>query len=141
MKMKKSSAGFSFIEVLVVTTIIAVISAIGVTNYRVANKKARDGRRKGDLEQIKAALELYRTDEGDYPTSITFGSALSSATETYMAEIPDDPLSSNSYVYSSATGTTFSLGAYLELADTDDSSLTGCTSESGDCNYQVASPL
>jgi general secretion pathway protein G len=133
--------GFTLIELLVAVSIIGILLAIGITNFRVANQKARDGRRKGDLEQIKAALELYRTDEDEYPLSITFGDDLSSASETYMAEIPEDPLASNSYVYSSAAGASYSLGAYLELEETDDSSLSGCTAESGDCNYEVDSPL
>jgi general secretion pathway protein G len=133
--------GFTLIELLVAVSIIGILLAIGITNFRVANQKARDGRRKGDLEQIKAALELYRTDEDDYPLSITFGEALSSATETYMTEIPEDPLSGNSYVYSSATGASYSIGTYLELEETDSSSLSGCSDEPGDCNYEVDSPL
>jgi general secretion pathway protein G len=136
-----SKKGFTLIELLVAVSIIGILLAIGITNFRVANQKARDGRRKGDLEQIKAALELYRTDENDYPLTITFGEALSSATETYMAEIPEDPLSGNSYVYSSATGASYSIGTYLELEETDSSSLSGCSDESGDCNYEVDSPL
>ncbi|PIP52662.1 hypothetical protein COX09_00345, partial [Candidatus Beckwithbacteria bacterium CG23_combo_of_CG06-09_8_20_14_all_47_9] len=50
--------GFTLIEILVTISIIALLTMIGVTNFRVANQKARDGRRQGDLEQIKAALEL-----------------------------------------------------------------------------------
>jgi general secretion pathway protein G len=135
--------GFSFIEILVVTTIIAVLTAVGVANYRVANQKSRDGKRKGDLEQIRAALELYRTDQKAYPTigewpgsggTLLFGEVI------YMNDIPDDPVNDYSYVYSS-DGLTYSLGAYLELAKIDESSLTGCSAESGDCNYQITNPF
>jgi len=116
---------------------------VGVANYRVANQKSRDGKRKGDLEQIRAALELYRTDQKAYPTTWPgSGEALLFGGVIYMADIPDDPVNDYSYVYSSAPdGSTYSLGAYLELAKIDESSLTGCSAESGDCNYQITNPL
>lgn len=130
--------GFTFIEVLVVTTIIAVLTMIGVTNFGVANKKARDGKRKGDLEQIRSALELYYTDESDYPASITFGNALASATETYMETIPEDPSSTQNYVYTYGDRS-YDLYALLEI-DTGDSYVgTDCGSD--DCNYKVSNPL
>ena len=141
--MKKNQAslrrqGFTFIEMLVVVTIIGVLAAVGVANFKVANQKARDGRRQGDLQQIRAALELYRTDQNAYPTTGEFTAPLEAGGTTYMEQIPDDPLEANSYVYVS-NGTTYTLGAYLELANTDISALTGCSAS--DCNYQVTSPL
>jgi general secretion pathway protein G len=141
MKIKKISQGFTFIEILVVVTIIAVLTMVGVTNFKVANQKARDGRRQGDLQQIRAALELYRTDQNVYPTTAEFVSPLEADGTTYIELIPTDPLEANSYVYDSADGSTYTLGAYLELADTDVSSLTGCSDAASDCNYQVTSPL
>jgi len=75
MKIKKFSQGFTFIEMLVVVTIIGILSMIGVVNFKVANQKARDGRRQGDLQQIRAALELYRTDQNAYPTTAQFPAA------------------------------------------------------------------
>jgi general secretion pathway protein G len=79
--------GFTFIEILVVATIIGVLATIGATSYQTASKKSRDGKRKADLEQIRAALELYRADYGQYPTT----SSLNSLTTTYITVLPSPP--------------------------------------------------
>lgn len=139
--MKKNS-GFTFIEMLVVITIIAVLTMVGVTNFRVANQKARDGKRQGDLEQIRAALELYRTDEKIYPLGISFGDPLQSPGATvYMSEVPDDPVDSYSYYYFSADGSAYTLCAALELDTTGSCTGSPNCATGVDCNYEVSSPL
>lgn len=132
--------GFTLIEILVTISIIGLLTMIGVTNFRVANQKARDGRRQGDLEQIRAALELYRTDEAEYPVSITPGGPIQSSTGTiYMNEVPTDPLSTQNYYYSS-NGDVYTLCAALEL-DTS-GGCGGASCGTGKlCNYQVTNPL
>lgn len=80
-------AGFTFIEILVVATIIGVLATIGAVSYRSANIKSRDGKRQADLEQIRAALEMYRADNSTYPAT----GSLSSLTPTYIQSIPNDP--------------------------------------------------
>ncbi len=97
----KKNPAFTLIEVLVATTIIAVLTAIGVVSYASASRNSRDAKRLSDVEQIRAALEMYRADVGDYPASITFGGTLSSADNTYMSPIPQDPKDpAYSYSYS-----------------------------------------
>ncbi len=136
-----NNKGFSFIEVLVVTTIIAVLTAVGVSNFRVANQKSRDGKRQGDLEQMRAALELYRTDQNDYPTTGEWpgaGGALSASGTTYMSVVPSDPKADYDYYYSS-DGLTYTLCAVLELGE-----LVACGGGdcgAGTCNYEITNPL
>ena len=67
----RDSAGFSLIELLVVISIIAVITAVGMTNFLGARERARDARRKQDLVQLKNALRLYYNDYNAYPASIS----------------------------------------------------------------------
>lgn len=91
-------AGFTLIEVLVAVTIIAVLASIGIVSYGSINKRSRDTKRKGDLEQIRSALEMYRADMGYYPNTgggnWTDGSNLSATlVSTYMPAIPSDPKS------------------------------------------------
>jgi general secretion pathway protein G len=142
LKTKNLNKGFTFIEILVVLTIIAVLTAVGVTNYRVANQKARDGKRKADLEQIRAALELYRTDQATYPATLDFGGSLSAGGSTYMEVIPDDSTSGYNYSYSSDTNT-YSLCAYLERTEASDPSCPAGSLNCGlaNCNYGIKSPL
>ena len=127
---KKHLRGYTLIELLVSISIIALLTVIGVTNFRVANQKARDGKRKGDLEQIKAALEMYRSGEGDYPTGTI------SLFPDYMDKIPTDPADDSVYYYSTSDG-----GLTYVLCATLDLETSGSCSGSGDYNYQLSSPL
>ena len=61
--------GFSLIELLVVISIIAVITGLSLTNFLGARERARDTRRKSDLQQLKNALRLYYNDYNKYPAS------------------------------------------------------------------------
>lgn len=96
----KRKNGFTFVELLVVVTIIAVITGIAAVSYNQTNKRSRDTRRKADIEQIRSALEICRAESGAYPASI--GSGVVCATVTYMAanQMPKDPKSGNAYSYS-----------------------------------------
>ncbi|MCM8787832.1 MAG: prepilin-type N-terminal cleavage/methylation domain-containing protein [Candidatus Omnitrophica bacterium] len=133
--------GFTFIEILVVVAIIGVLTSIAAVSYRSANVKSRDGKRKADLEQIRAALEMCRTDTGSYPSGLSFGGSLTCGGNTYLNPIPQDPLSPNyNYRYDRPTSTTYCLCAYLESGGGD----TSCTCDGGcgiqTCNYGVQNP-
>ena len=130
--------GFTFVELLVVTTIIVLLSMIGLANYRTINQKSRDSKRKSDLEQIRASLELYRTDEGGYPAdgSITCNGTLTAGSKTYMDPIPCDPKSpSQDYAYDQVSATSYTLQAILEIDTT-----TGTCTPTGDNTYCVKQP-
>lgn len=56
--------GFTLVELLVVITIIAVLSAIGLTVFNGVQPKARNDRRRADLDSISKALEVNKTSAG-----------------------------------------------------------------------------
>lgn len=60
--------GFTLVELLVVISIIAILSVIGVVIFTNVQKSARDAKRRGDLKAIVNALEIYRTSNGRYPS-------------------------------------------------------------------------
>jgi prepilin-type N-terminal cleavage/methylation domain-containing protein len=81
------SQGFTLLELLVVIAIIAVIVAIAVTNFVGARQRARDIRKKAELQQIKSALRLYYNDYVVYPgpattTTNTFNGCAAPPTST-----------------------------------------------------------
>jgi general secretion pathway protein G len=98
--------GFSLIELMVATTILAILSVMGIVSYGTVNKRARDAKRKSDLEQVRSALEFYRSSNGFYPTGSdkSFVAMSTLDTEdgngplvpTYLPSIPMDPKSSDS---------------------------------------------
>lgn len=142
-------AGFTLIELLVAMTILAVLMGISLVSYQGSKKAARDGKRKADLEQIRSALEIYRTDCKTYPGSISWGSPLTGkypsgasclTTDIYMEKIPADPGSCN-YYYSKLTANSYVLCTSLEVGV--GSSAIGCGSCGGascPCNYKVINP-
>ena len=119
--------GFTLIELLVVIAIIGLLSTLAVVALGSAREKARDSKRLSDVKQVQTALELFYTDNNAYPTSTaaTLGSTnyscLNSAlgftttgcTSAYMGQVQSDP-GSNAYTYTSADGTTYTIGLTLE---------------------------
>lgn len=128
MKKSKNVQGFTFIEILVVVTIIALLTAAGAVSYSQFTKSSRDTKRKADMEQIRAAAELYKSNNDSYPLSgsgvgkislstCTTGSLTDSGGNTYLSKLPQDPKCSSNkpaYYYVSTDGSTYSIAARLE---------------------------
>jgi len=94
--------GFTLIELLVAIAIISILSSFLLANFVGVRQRARDGTRKSDLRQIQSALELYRSDQGGYPTNLPVcASALKDplGAVTYMQKIPCDPTNAGQYIY------------------------------------------
>ena len=64
--MSKSALGFTLVELLIVISIIAVLSVIGVTVFSGVQKSARDAKRRGDIDAIAKALEVYKSQNNTY---------------------------------------------------------------------------
>lgn len=135
--MRKKENGFTLIELLVSISIIAILTALLTANFIGARQRGRDGQRKANLYQIQSALELYRSDNGDYPLTASMASCgigIASAGGTvYMSKVPCDPLSGSAYQYTSADGRTYTIFACLENQedadkDTDPADASACTS-------------
>lgn len=102
----KRVEGYTFIEILVVVSVIAVLVAIALVSYGSINKRSRDARRKSDIEQIRSALEMYRADNETYPN---IGSGFQPITSyqslsDYLSTFPEDPKDNETYYYRIYTG-------------------------------------
>ncbi len=106
--------GFTFIELLVSVTIMAVMMAVAIVSYSSTNVRSRDAKRKADMETIRSALEICRSNTGEYPAAI-YNSVVCSDTAVTLQNTPKDPKTSNIYSYSRPTTTTYTLSANLEL--------------------------
>lgn len=105
----RKKKGFTLIELLIVILIIALLIVIGSFAYDSTKVRARDSRRKQDMEAIKAALELARQDaSGSYPSS------LSSLAPAYIKIVPKDPKTTSDYIYTpQPTGCTTACNSYF----------------------------
>ncbi|HEY0907956.1 MAG TPA: prepilin-type N-terminal cleavage/methylation domain-containing protein [Candidatus Paceibacterota bacterium] len=92
-----NAKGFTLIELLVVISIIALLSSVVLSSLNSARAKGRDAQRALSVRQLKAALELYYSTNGIYPSLGTDGqgyaiAGLSAAlVPGYIAKIPSDP--------------------------------------------------
>lgn len=67
--MKKTNAGFTLIELMIVVIIIAALAAMVAPNLIGRSDEAKAKIAEGDLASLKTVLNLYRLDKGAYPTS------------------------------------------------------------------------
>lgn len=99
--MKKSS-GFTLIEVMVVVVILGILAAIIVPKIMSRPEQARIVKVKQDLLALQSALDLYKLDNGRYPTTDQGLDALVKKpttspipanwkSEGYLQQLPSDP--------------------------------------------------
>lgn len=91
--------GFTLVELLVVIAIVGILLAIAFSMFSSVQKTNRDQQRLRDLQTLKQALELYRTDNHSYPAS------LSDLDSNYLGTHPADPSTGQSYQYQKSPGT------------------------------------
>ena len=90
---KKTSPGFTLIEILVVISIIGVLTAMVTISTGDVRANARDKARVSDLAQIQFALRLYAEQNGSYPIgeySIGNKEDIDEYIAPYMGTIPSD---------------------------------------------------
>jgi prepilin-type N-terminal cleavage/methylation domain-containing protein len=71
-KKKKFATGFTIIELIVVIAIIAVLTAIILTNVTQYIGKSKIARANADVQNIQKALTIFYTQYSDYPYSNYF---------------------------------------------------------------------
>ena len=62
-------SGFTLIEVLVVMIILTILAAVVVPRVIGRTEDARRARAVSDIESFGTALDMYKTDNGEYPTT------------------------------------------------------------------------
>ena len=65
----RSSTGFTLIEVMVVVVILSILAAIVVPRIMDRPDEARITKAKQDIRALESALNLYKLDNYDYPTT------------------------------------------------------------------------
>lgn len=98
----KKNAGFTLVEILVVVVILGILAAIVVPKFMSRPEQARVVKVKQDILAIQSALDLYKLDNGFYPSTDQGLQALVSKPTTppvprnwksdgYLDQLPQDP--------------------------------------------------
>lgn len=64
---REKSNGFTIVELLIVIVVIGILAAISLVAYGGVAANARDNVRKADIATIVKAMELYYSENGQYP--------------------------------------------------------------------------
>ncbi len=123
---------FTLVELLVVIAIMGILTTIAIGQFQTAKRKANDVARKGDLNAVSKALQMYYADYKKFPTAssdgrIVIGSGTNTKTVNwgdefvdegyiYMKKMPKENVKGfPQYCYkSSADGKSYALFAKLE---------------------------
>ncbi len=108
-KFSKHLMGFTLIELMITTVIIAILTVVVVLNLDSARKSGRDAQRKSDLSRIGLAMNNYKTENKSHIITLSGDTRLWKAANSsnlsglvnagFLPEIPVDPINDSSYFY------------------------------------------
>ena len=114
MKTKKTKAGFTLVEILIVVVILGILAAIVIPQFSQASTEAREASCRADLQTVRSQIELYKIQHtndalpGAFATT-TFDQAMTQTTDAagnhanagfgpYLQQLPTNPLSTTAVI-------------------------------------------
>jgi general secretion pathway protein G len=103
--------GFTLLELMIVIVIIGILAAAIIPNFSDSTSKAKISKAKADIRVLKSALDMYKLDNGNYPSidqglqALVQKPTIGKIPNNYKAhgyleksEIPNDPWG-NKYIF------------------------------------------
>lgn len=98
----KHRAGFTLLEVMVVIVILGILASLVVPNLLGNKEKADRQKAVSDIVSLENALDMYRLDNGRYPTTeqgleallqkpVNTSSSSDYSSRGYIKRLPKDP--------------------------------------------------
>jgi general secretion pathway protein G len=84
---RRESAGFTFIEMVIVIVMMGILLGIAIPVYRAQLRNSEEAVLKHNLAIIRERLDQYKADHNKYPQSLE-----ELVQAEYLREIPEDPM-------------------------------------------------
>lgn len=127
--MIKTTSGFTIIELIVVVTVIAILTALGVYSFGRVQSNSRDSQRSSKIILVSGALEKYYNAKGEYPSCADMAQPIDTISTSILIGLradamttPTDPIGTNSILTNCAdipTGYTSDKFAYIGINNTN----------------------
>ena len=88
---RRSDAGFTIIELMIVMSIIVTLATVGLVQYRQSVLFTREAVLRQDLRDMREALDQYYADKNEDPSGLS-----DLVSGGYLREIPVDPFTRSS---------------------------------------------
>ncbi len=92
--MQRSEAGWTLVEMLIVTMLVVTMAGLATIGYGTAVTRSREAVLKEDLFRMRDAIDQYFADRSEYPGSLDM-----LVSERYLRTIPDDPFTGSSITW------------------------------------------
>ena len=108
-KNKNKQRGFTLIEIMIVVAIIGILSSLILPKIMGKPGEARTQKAKHDIRMVSSALNLYKLDNFNYPST---DDGLEKLVNKYLDKVPLDPWSQEYKYLSPGNHREFDLYSY-----------------------------
>jgi general secretion pathway protein G len=88
---RRREDGWTLIELMIVISLVMIMATLALTQYRNSITYTKEAVLKGQLFQMREAIDQYYADKGVYPESLQ-----TLVSDGYMRSVPRDPFTQSS---------------------------------------------